>query len=106
VVIVVALVAVAGLSAAGLWWRMSRYPVQEGPTGFERASAAVESEGDLFVLSPSDAAPTRSDRPPRSISLVRLALVIAVSTLVLVALASAIAFLLKVQLDRYFTSGG
>lgn len=62
--------------------------------------------GDVFVLTPSRAPPIREDRPPPTISVVRLALTLAVTTAVLVAVAWVGGLLLKLQLDRYFSSGG
>jgi hypothetical protein len=61
--------------------------------------------GEVFVLSPSGA-PPREDRPPPTISFVRLALTLAVTTALLVAVAWVIGLLVKLQLDRYFSSGG
>jgi hypothetical protein len=107
--IVVSLVVVAGLSAAGVWWWMSRSraPV-EGSSGFGPSAGTFEAEdrGDFFVLPPSGEPPVRFDRPPRAISLARLALTVGATTVLLVALAYLIGFVVKVQLDRYFTGGG
>ena len=60
--------------------------------------------GDGFVLPP--APPAREDRPPPTLSVARLALTLAVTTAVLVAAAWLIGLLVKLQLDRYFRSGG
>lgn len=69
-------------------------------------SGHAEIEGDFFVLHPSDAPPPRSDRPPPAVSIARLALTVALTTALMVAVAWMIGFAVKVQLDRYFTSGG
>lgn len=66
----------------------------------------MDGSSDFFVLRPSYVPPIREDRPPAGWSLARLALTIAVTTALLVAAASAIGFLVKLQLDRYFRSGG
>jgi hypothetical protein len=65
-----------------------------------------ETEGEFFVLQPSDSPPPRVDRPPPALSIARLALTVAVTTVLLVAVAWMVGFIVKVQLDRYFTSGG
>jgi hypothetical protein len=62
--------------------------------------------GDVFVLPPLGAQPVREDRPPPTISVVRLALTLAVTTALLVAVAWVVGLLVKLQLDRYFRSGG
>ena len=105
------LVAAAGLSAAGFWWWMSRPPDRRG--GRERGTSRLvgfgnpgdEAASDVFVFAPSADPAIRDDRPPRSVSMARLALAIAVWTVLLVAAAWAIGLFLKLQLDRYFLSG-
>jgi hypothetical protein len=66
----------------------------------------LDSGSDFFVLLPSDAPPLREDRPPAAWSLARLAVTMAITTLLLVAVAWAIGFILKLQLDHYFKPGG
>ena len=66
----------------------------------------ADKDGDFFVLHPSDAPVPRLDRPPPALSLARLALTVAITTALLVAVAWLIGFAVKVQLDRYFQSGG
>jgi len=66
----------------------------------------AETEGEFFVLQPSGAPHPRIDRPPPALSIARLALAVAVTTVLLVAVAWVVGFVVKVQLDRYFTSGG
>ena len=99
--IVFLLVTLAGLAAAAVWWRLSR-PDSSGPaTGF-----GSEESGDLFVLTPSGEPTPRVDRPAPSAVIARLALTVAVTTVVLVAIAAAIGLILKAQLDSYFGAGG
>ncbi len=105
------LVAAAGLAAGGVWWWMSR-PADHPGWADRRATSLVgfggsadDAEGDFFAFAPSTDATIREDRPPPAISVARLALAIAVWTIVVVAAASAIGFLVKLQLDRYFLSG-
>lgn len=105
------LVAAAAFSAAGIWWRMSR-PAHRRRWNEEGAPRLVgfggsgdEAATDSFVFAPSPGATIRDDRPPRAISLARLALAIAAWTILLVGAAWAVGFLLKLQLDRYFLSG-
>ncbi len=68
-------------------------------------AAPAEKEGDLFVLHPSDDPVPRLGRPPPALSVARLALTVAITTGLLVAVAWLIGFAVKVQLDRYFQSG-
>ncbi len=106
------LVAAAGLSAVAVWWWMARPDSRQGwaerratrLVGF--GGSADDMASDVFVFGPSEHPTPREDRPPPAISVARLALVIALWTVVLVVAASAIGFLIKVQLDRYFLSGG
>ena len=110
--IVLVLVATAGLSAAGAWWWLSRsghgraWGADESPrlVGFE--GSGEDAGGEFFAFAPSADVVVSRDRPPPAISVARLALAIAVSTILLVAAVWAIGFLLKLQLDRYFLSGG
>lgn len=66
----------------------------------------MDSGSDFFVLLPSDVPPIREDRPPAAWSLARLALTMAITTLLLVAVAWTIGFILKLQLDHYFGPSG
>ena len=110
--IVVILVAAAGLSAAGVWWWMSRPDGSRGPSGRGAnrlvgfGGAGDDLASDAFVFEPSEDPVIREDRPPPAISVARLAVLITLWTLVVVAAASAIGFVIKLQLDRYFVSGG
>ena len=105
------LVGAAGLSAAGVWWWLSR-PAGRARARTRNASRLVGFGGsteqagdDSFVFSPSADSTVREERPPAAASVARLAMTIAVSTIVLVAAAWAIGWLIKLQLDRYFLSG-
>ena len=99
--ILLLLVALAGLAAAAFWWRMSRSQGDEEPVPVRPA----EVDGELFVLHPSDDPPPRGDRPPPALSVARIAAAVAVTTALLVAVAWLIGLLVKVQLDGYFRSG-
>ncbi len=105
------LVAGAGLSAAWAWSRLGR-PAGGNPGGRKAthligfADTPGETTGDIFVFAPSAAPAVDDDRPPPAMSVARLALAIAVSAAALVAVAWAIGFLIKMQLDRYFLAGG
>lgn len=96
------LVLAAGLPAAAVWWALSRAPGR-GDDG--RLVGFGPQGADAFVFSPSDSTPVPDDRPPRSISLARLSVAVAISTVVLVAAVWVLGLLVKVQLDRYFLSG-
>ena len=105
------LVAAAGLSAAGIWWWMSR-PADRRRRKEEGAPRLVgfggsgeQAANDSFVFAPSADAAIPDDRPPRAVSVARLVLAIVAWTILLVGAASAVGFLLKLQLDRYFLSG-
>lgn len=107
------LVAAAGLGAAGVWWWLSRSADRRGRdrrgaprlVGFG-GTAADDAREDFFVFAPSAEAAFPEDRPRAGMTLARLALTIAITTVVLVAAAWVTGFLLKLQLDRYFLSGG
>ena len=107
---VVILVAAAVLSAAGAWWWLSR-PAER--RGWDRGEPRLVGFGgsdddagrDAFVFAPTADTSLREDRPPPAVSVARLALIIAIWTVLLVAVAWAAGLLLKLQLDRYFLSG-
>ena len=98
----VILVTAAGLSAAAVWWRMSRPDAGRGESRLVGFGAGAEETLDAFVFGPSDVPAPQEDRPARTASLVRLAVAIVVSTLVLVAAVWGIGLLVKLQLDSYF----
>ena len=91
------------------WTSRSEEPgtrkLADGPSA-QGSSGAGEAGGDFFVLHPAEGPAPRIDRPPPVRSLARLALTVALTTALLVAVAWLIGFIVKVQLDRYFTSGG
>lgn len=106
--ILILLLAVAGMAAGTVWWSLSR-PRRAGSTGFEHGetpTAGGTGSGDFFVLQPSATPIVREDRPPAARSLLMLGLAIAISTAVLVGVAWAIGWALKLQLDHYFRPGG
>lgn len=100
----IAIVALAGGSAAAAWWWLSRPRSSSG----QRARGGVGEPplDGAFVFQPSDAPPDRTDRPPPSLSVARLALTVAVTAIILVAVAWLIGLAVKVQVDTYFNSGG
>lgn len=101
----IAIVALAGGLAAATWWWLSRPRSSSGQRS--RGGRADEHSVDgAFVFQPSGAPPDRTDRPPSSLSVARLALTVAVTAILLVAVAWLIGLAVKVQLDTYFNSGG
>lgn len=110
---IIILVVAAALSAAVVWWASSPPQPARGrkPTprpislreSFQATApqpvAPVASE-ESFILLPQSAP---DDRPPRVLSLIRLALAIAFVALLAVGTITFLGFLLKVQLDRYLT---
>ena len=110
--IVLILVTAAGLFAAAAGWWLSRSADRRAWGGDEPArlvgfrGGGDDAGSEFFAFAPSADAVIREDRPSPAISVARLALAIAVSTVVLVGAVWAIGFLLKLQLDRYFLSGG
>ncbi len=90
------------------WTSRSEEPATRKSAGGPRtpgSSGAEGAGGDFFVLHPAEGPAPRIDRPPPARSLARLALTVALITALLVAVAWLIGFIVKVQLDRYFTSG-
>ena len=82
---------------------------RQGPPVLEAGShtgfGEPEGHADFFVLPPSDSAPLRVDRPSVPISLLRIGLAVAATTAILVGVAYLAGLVLKLQLDRYFSSG-
>ena len=107
--IVLILVAGAGLTAAWVWWRMSRPHVgsrsDRSATRLIGFGGSSGEAGETFVFAPSPAPAIEDDRPPPAMSVARLALAIALSAAALVAVTWAIGVLIKLQLDRYFLAG-
>ena len=108
------LVVAAGLSAAVVWWAMSppdvraQRRVSRTRVGDRPASPGAvlpEETGDGFVLL-ADAGPIVDDeRPPAALSLLRLAVAIAVVSAIVVATVALVGLLVKLQLDQYFRTG-
>jgi nitrate reductase NapE component len=65
-------------------------------------SSIPEPRADAFALLPSDPAEPAND-PPRAVSLVMLALTIAFFAVLAVGILAAVGYLVKTQLDQYFT---
>ncbi len=107
------LVVAAGLSAAVVWWAMSppdvrasrRTPRSRLPDRPASAAALPEEGGDAFVLMPDASPIPDEERPPAALSLLRLAVAIAVVSAVVVAAVALVGVLLKLQLDQYFRTG-
>jgi hypothetical protein len=119
--VVIILALATGLSAWVVWWAL------QPPTGTRekkprrKASPAPPSTprpifqttgpepvsdgpgGDGLGMLPGGAPAAIDERPPRSISLVRLALTIAFVAVLVVATLAIIGLLVKAQLDQYFT---
>jgi hypothetical protein len=111
--VVIFVVATLG-SAAVVWWAMNppegRAATKEPPISFRKAFQPTvpeqlpEEQGtDEFVLLPAGGMPSVSDdRPPRSVSLLRIVLTIAFVAALGVAALAMIGLLIKLQLDQYF----
>lgn len=109
------MVVAAGMSAAVVWWAMSppdvrarrrdprmllpRRPATAAPV------PVPEDAGEGFVLLPGATAAPDDERPPAALSLLRLAVAIAVVSAVVVAALALIGLLVKLQLDQYFRTG-
>jgi hypothetical protein len=110
----VILVVAAGLSAVVVRWAM------KSPTGRPRpkeprtisieapipqpvASLEEELNADGFVLTPREESEPDDERPSRALSLVRLALIITFFAALGVGVLAVLGFVLKAQLDQYFT---
>jgi hypothetical protein len=125
--VAIILAVATGLSAWVVWWAMQppgrtrekparpRKPVVRRPRTTTTAAAprpifqttgpepvSERAGGDGFGVLPSGT-PIVDDRPPRSLSLMRLALAIAFVAVLVVAALAVIGFLVKTQLDQYFT---
>jgi hypothetical protein len=112
----VVIFAVATLgSAAVVWWAMNTPPegaqTREPRISFRKAFQPTvpdplpdEPSADGFVLLPAGGVPAvPDDRPPRSLSLLRIVLTIAFVAALGVAAVAFIGLLLKFQLDQFFT---
>jgi hypothetical protein len=112
----VVIFAVATLaSAAVVWWAMNAPPdgveTKEPRVSFRKAFQSTvpeplpeETGAEAFVLLPEGGmASVPDDRPPRSVSLLRIVLTIAFVAALGVAALAFIGLLVKLQLDQYFT---
>jgi hypothetical protein len=106
------LAVVAGLSAVVVWWAIGQpggRPKPREPRRTQKSKeprrvqtkAAEEAEG--FVLLPSETPVPADDRPPSALSVARLVLTIAVFAVLGVGVLTVLGFLVKSQLDRYFS---
>jgi hypothetical protein len=100
----------AGLSAVVVWWatnlpgRRPRLKKPRSPSARPGPTAAAEQpESERFVLLPTDPVETVDDRPPPALSLFRLALIIAFFAALGVGVLVGLGYLVKTQLDQYFT---
>jgi hypothetical protein len=104
----------AGLSAIVVWWSTNQpggRPRPKGPrTSSVRApvpeplsSLAEELGPDRFVLLPTEADDPPDDRPPPAVSLMRLAVIITFFAALGVGVLAVLGYLVKSQLDQYFT---
>lgn len=116
--VAIILAVATGLSAWVVWWALQPPGrTREKPARPRKVTPApasrpifqttgpepVSSGGDGFGVLPSGAPTSIDDRPPRSLSLVRLALAIAFVAVLVVAALAVIGLLVKTQLDQYFT---
>ena len=114
---VIILAVATGLSAWVVWWALQPPAATREKSPRRKTSPApsprpifqttgpepVSDGGDGFGMLPRGAPTVVDDRPPRSVSLVRLALTIAFVAVLVVAALAIIGFLVKAQLDQYFT---
>lgn len=120
----ITLAVVAGVSAAVVWRTMNPprerrrhrprrrrtrtrpnnpHPAPVTPAATPPVESSIpEPRADAFALLPSDPAEPAND-PPRAVSLVMLALTIAFFAVLAVGILAAVGYLVKTQLDQYFT---
>jgi hypothetical protein len=109
------LAVVAGLSAVVVWRAMGqpggrpkpkdphRVKKSKEPRWVERKAREEDGKPEGFVLLPSETPLPADDRPPSALSVARLALTIAVVAALGVGVLTVLGFLVKSQLDRYFS---
>jgi hypothetical protein len=109
------LAVVAGLSAVVVWWATGQpvgWPKPKEPRRVQKSkeSSRVERKGaeedvntEGFELLPSEIPLPADDRPPPALSVARLALTIAFLAALGVGVLTVLGFLVKSQLDRYFS---
>jgi len=109
----VILVVAAGLSAAVVWWAMAPADGRTPEKAPRKVSVPEPSwvlldapRSDSFVMLPSGAPVVSDDRPPPALSLIRLVLAIAFVAAIGVVVLTVLGWLVKVQLDRYFSQLG
>lgn len=110
---IVILVVAAALSAAVVWWASAPAQPARGRKPTPRPISLRESFQATAPQPVAQAAPEESfillaqaapdDRPPRALSVIRLALAITFVALLAVGTLTFLGFLLKVQIDRYLT---
>lgn len=112
----VILVMAAGSSAAVVWWALGQPGGRPKPKEPRKLSVPArlgrideDSSPEGFVLLPADGpAPidgsaSIDERPPPALSIIRLALTIAVVATLAVAVLAVLGVVLKSQLDQFFT---
>jgi hypothetical protein len=109
------LAVLAGLSAVVVWWAMDpswgrpkpkeprRVQRSKEPRRVQTKATEEELNTEGFVLLPSETPLPADDRPPSALSVARLALTIAVFAALGVGVLTVLGFLVKSQLDRYFS---
>lgn len=109
----VILVVAASLSAAVVWWAMASSETRTQPKPPGKVSvpdtptvAEDEARPEGFVLMPTDGPVSVDDRPPPALSLIRLVLTIAFVAAIGVVILAVLGWLVKLQLDRYFSQLG
>lgn len=102
----------AALSAIVVWW--ATIPPEERTRAAKPGKVSTaprptppppeeEPVTDSFVLAPGDSPLPPDERPPRVLSLLRLALTITFFAAVGVGILAVLGYLVKTQLDQYFT---
>jgi hypothetical protein len=109
----VILVVAAGLSAAVVWWAMAPTERRGGEKAPRKVSVpepswvlSEEPRHDTFVMLPSSEPVPADDRPSPALSLIRLILTIAFVAGALVVVLTILGWLVKIQLDHYFSRLG
>ena len=100
------LAVLAGLSAVVVWWAMGQpvgRPKPKEPRRVKTKAAEEFVTNEEFVLLPSERPVPADDRPPSALSVARLALTIAVFAALGVGVLTVLGFLVKSQLDQYFS---
>jgi hypothetical protein len=96
----------AGLSSIVVWWATGQpggRPKPKKPRRAPTVSPGDEQAAEGFVLLPSETPVPAEDRPSSALSVIRLALTIALFAALVVGVLTVLGFLVKSQLDRYFS---